>query len=367
MPELPTPVVLIIFNRPHLVRQVWETIRAARPSQLFVVADGPRPDRPEDAVLCAESRAIVAQVDWPCQVERNYAGMNLGCDPCIVQGITWAFTQVEEAIILEDDILPDPSFFPFCQDLLTRFRDDGRVMGIGGFNFLGQWQGQAGGYHLHRRITTWGWATWRKAWRHFECGLDWERTADAKKNLAAHLPDSQQADYQSQIFDIYAEQPSMGWDTLYGLICNLADGLWLSPSINLITNLGFGSSATHTKYPDDLRRFVQRSNIPVLRHSNAPMLRETPTINDQFDRWLFLLEVLNTYRHPRGLHLWYRVMAADPDIAMPEVPGGGRAFLAPLQNPAELLTILDYVTPFMADNPRLHRMKADLAALAARP
>jgi len=107
--SLHTPVVLIIFNRPDLVRQVWESIRAASPNRLFVVADGPRSDHPEDAALCAACRAIVEQVDWPCQVESNYAEANLGCDPRIVSGLTWVFTQVEEAIILEDDILPDPA------------------------------------------------------------------------------------------------------------------------------------------------------------------------------------------------------------------------------------------------------------------
>lgn len=127
--HLNTSVVLIIFNRPQLVRQVWATIRAARPHRLFVVADGPRTEHPEDAALCAECRAIVADVDWPCQVERNYADNNLNCGLRVATGLDWVFAQTDEAIVLEDDILPDPSFFGFCQTLLDRYRNERKRLG----------------------------------------------------------------------------------------------------------------------------------------------------------------------------------------------------------------------------------------------
>jgi hypothetical protein len=361
MTALSTPVLLIIFNRPDLVRLVWEVIRAARPSRLFLVADGPRADHPQDVALCAGCRAIVEQVDWPCQVERNYAEINLGCDPRIASGITWVFSRVEEAIILEDDILPNSSFFPFCQTLLARYRDDERVMGIGGFNLLGQWRNDTGDYHLHRRITTWGWATWRRAWQHHEYGLDTFDTAEVSQRLSMYLSDSEQIEYLSQIFNVCSVQPAMPWDAQWTLICNLMGGLWVSPRTNLVANLGFDASATHTTNADDLRRFVQRGSVPAALA--FPADKGAETADDQFDRWLFLLEVLNTYRHIRGLHLWQRVLAEDPDRAMPGVPGGGRAFLAPLRDPAELLAVLDYVTPFMVGNPRLHHLRDVLTAM----
>src|SRR5712692_5523584 len=143
---LTTPVALIIFNRPETTARVFAEIAKARPSRLLLVADGPRLDHPEDVEKCTATRAIVEQVDWPCEVLTNFSEANLGCKMRPVSGINWVFENVEEAIILEDDCLPHPSFFPFCQELLERYRDDQRVMMIGGTNLLGEWRTGAQNY-----------------------------------------------------------------------------------------------------------------------------------------------------------------------------------------------------------------------------
>ena len=124
-------IVFLIFNRPSETAQTFEAIRTARPSELFVVADGPRSYRPSDLDLCERTRGIIDQVDWPCQVRRNFSDENMGCGKRVSSGLDWAFAQVEGAIILEDDCLPDLSFFPYCAELLERYRDDERV--INGF------------------------------------------------------------------------------------------------------------------------------------------------------------------------------------------------------------------------------------------
>ena len=130
-----TPIVFLIFNRPETTQQVFDAIRQAQPQTLLVVADGPRNDRPEDVDNCRATRAILEQVDWDCEVLTNYSDLNLGCRKRISSGLTWAFEQVEEAIILEDDCLPDPSFFQYCQELLDYYRQDDRIMTISGDNF----------------------------------------------------------------------------------------------------------------------------------------------------------------------------------------------------------------------------------------
>ena len=123
-----TPVAFLIFNRPETTARVFEAIRRVRPPKLLVVADGPRSDREGENEKCRAARSVIERVDWPCEVITNYADTNLGCRTRISSGLDWVFANVDEAIILEDDCLPDPSFFPFCEELLARYRDDDRIM-----------------------------------------------------------------------------------------------------------------------------------------------------------------------------------------------------------------------------------------------
>jgi hypothetical protein len=131
-----TPVGFIIFNRPDVTERVFGEIARAQPPQLLIVADGPRPERPGEAEKCAAARAIAERIDWPCDVLKNYSDVNLGCARRVSSGMIWIFEQVNEAIILEDDTLPDPTFFRFCEEMLEKYRDDERVMHISGDNWL---------------------------------------------------------------------------------------------------------------------------------------------------------------------------------------------------------------------------------------
>ncbi len=128
---LKTPVAFIIFNRPDCTRRVFERIRDARPEKLYLIADGPRAHKPGEDERCAETRRIVeGMIDWPCDVRKNFSDANMGCGKRIPSGLDWVFEQEETAIIMEDDILADPSFFPFCETLLERYRHDERIMQI---------------------------------------------------------------------------------------------------------------------------------------------------------------------------------------------------------------------------------------------
>src|SRR5579871_4386735 len=162
--KLTTPVALIVFNRPDTTRQVFQEIRRVRPPVLLVVADGPRRDHPEDEQLCRETRAVAEEVDWPCQVLTEYSDVNLGCRHRPASGLDWVFSQVEEAIILEDDCVPHPSFFRFCSELLSRYRDDARIGTIAGTNVQGGRKRGGASYYFSKYPTIWGWASWRRAW-----------------------------------------------------------------------------------------------------------------------------------------------------------------------------------------------------------
>lgn len=241
---LQTPVAMLIFNRPEPTRRVFESIRAARPTRLLVVADGPRADRPGEADRCAACRAIATAVDWPCEVLTNFSETNLGCRRRVSSGITWVFDTVEEAIILEDDCLPHPDFFPFCAELLAYYRDDERVMHIGGSNFQGGRRHGAASYYFSRYAHVWGWASWRRAWRHYD--VDMARwPADAARALAGvDHPDERR--YWRFVWDMTARGRIDTWDYQWAFTCVSRDGLAVIPNANLVTNIGFGPDATHT-------------------------------------------------------------------------------------------------------------------------
>src|SRR4051812_5076822 len=145
--QLETPVAFLVFNRPDVTARVFRAIAAARPRKLLVVADGPRPDRAGEAERCEQVRRIATAVDWDCDLRTDFAPVNLGCKRRVSSGLDWVFTEVEEAIILEDDCLPHPTFFWYCRELLDRWRDDPRVATISGTNFqFGQRRGRASYY-----------------------------------------------------------------------------------------------------------------------------------------------------------------------------------------------------------------------------
>ncbi len=244
------PVVFLIFNRPAVTARVFEAIRQARPRQLLVVADGPRTDRPGEAELCAATRRIAETVDWPCELLTDYSERNLGCGRRISSGIAWAFGQVEDAVFLEDDCLPDPSFFPFCAEMLARYRDDDRVMLVSGDNFHGGRRRGEADYFFSRYHHIWGWASWRRAWRHYDFAMaGWPalRKAGWLENLVA---DRVMQDYWRECFDSVAEGRLDTWDYQWLFSAWTKGGLAITPQVNLISNIGFGADATHTTRVD---------------------------------------------------------------------------------------------------------------------
>jgi len=235
------------FNRPDCTKIVFEEIRRYRPDKLFLVADGPRPAVPADKVSCEEVREIMKSVDWECEVKTNFSEVNLGCKKRMSSGIDWVFSQVEEAILLEDDCIPCPDFFRFCSEMLNRYRDNPQVMHISGANFqAGQLRGD-GSYYFSKFIHVWGWASWRRAWQHYDVDmLSWPEAR--QENWISKIHSSPvECKYWSDIFEqVYAEKIDT-WDYQWVYACWRSDGIGIIPNANLITNIGAGPDATHTK------------------------------------------------------------------------------------------------------------------------
>ncbi len=263
------PVIFLIFNRPEETARTFAAIRAARPSKLLVVADGPRPDRAAERDLCDRTRSVIDGIDWSCLVRRNFADTNMGCGKRVSSGLDWAFGLVEEAIILEDDCLPDPSFFPYCVELLERYRADGRIMMISGDNFQNGVGRTSDSYYFSRLPHCWGWATWRRAWQHYDFTMaDWPQRREARwlKTIAQN-PALER--YWARCFDDVMSGKIDTWDYQWMYCIFAHSGLSIVPNVNLVTNIGFGNAATHTLKFDECHVVPSRMTEFPLRHPAA--------------------------------------------------------------------------------------------------
>ena len=279
-PDLPkTPVVFLVFNRPDLTARVFETIRAARPDRLLIVADGPRPNRPSDGALCTETRRIVSSVDWPCDVRTNFAQSNMGCRDRVASGIDWAFGLVEEAIILEDDCLPEMSFFRFCQELLDKYRDEPSVMHVSGANLHDDALPAEHDYYFSRHAHIWGRATWRRAWRHYDPRMSsWGlfNGIDHFFNEPLHL--GFRRHFRSRFDLTYAGRIDT-WDYQWTIACWSNRALAITPSSNMVSNIGFDRRATHTRGHSNLAAMpVYSCRFPLCHPAVLARSREADNI-----------------------------------------------------------------------------------------
>ena len=270
-----TPVLLIIFNRPDTTRRVFEAIRNARPKKLFIAADGPRENKPGEMEKCLEVRKIVSVVDWECDVKTLFRDKNVGCGRGPAGAMSWFFSQVEEGIILEDDCLPSPDFFRFCASLLERYRNDTRVMQIGGINLVApEDRDDEYSYSFSNHNYIWGWATWRRAWNLFRFNMDYYDVITEKKYHSHYYKSKDEEVYFKFVFDqTYSNiEHTSVWDYQWQYSRMLQAGLSIVPCRNLVINLGYGADATHTnKYADIIPKLqLEQMDFP-LRHPEFMM------------------------------------------------------------------------------------------------
>jgi len=274
-----SPVAFILFNRPAVTERVFAAIRAARPSELFLIADGPRSNVPDDFARCAAAREVAGKVDWPCQVHRKFADTNLGLRRNVSEGLDWVFTQTEQAIILEDDCLPDPSFFPFCDELLERYRDDPTVGMICGTNLAPNEiaPDDDASYYFSRYCIIWGWATWRRAWRCYDREMKEWPSLGKNGWLKDKVATSSAVNFWRRHFDDCHQRHPDGlntWDV------QMVFAFWrhqmrsIITRENLVKNLGVGAEATHTRQPVGKTASSSRSLEFPLRHPKQTAVHE---------------------------------------------------------------------------------------------
>jgi len=244
---LHAPVAFIVFNRPEQTARVFAEIARAQPKQLLIVADGPRADRAGEVERCAQVRDIVSHVDWPCDVRTNFSNTNLGCRRRVSSGLDWVFDHVPEAIVLEDDCLPDPTLFRFMDEMLARYRDDERIMMVTGTNPMDRWKDERQRYHFWYCGSIWGWASWRGAWRHSDVDMRPWNDDEARQRVRDVFAEPELYEPRLAAYDKVARGEIDTWDMQWSFARIVNSGLSVVPSVNLVSNIGFGEGATHTR------------------------------------------------------------------------------------------------------------------------
>lgn len=241
------PILFLVFNRPQTTIKVFEKIREIKPSFLYVAADGPRKDKPREKEICEQVRNIVlSNVDWECDVKTLFREENLGCGEAVSGAIDWFFKNVEEGIILEDDCLPNKSFFKYCEVMLNRYSNDNKVMHISGNNFQFGTKRGNGNYYYSILVHIWGWASWRRAWQYYQFDLRKARPISNESYNLAFNQNKLYTKYYDDLFLNLRQHPIDSWDYQWQNAIIGTNGLAICPNVNLVQNIGFGKDATHT-------------------------------------------------------------------------------------------------------------------------
>jgi hypothetical protein len=242
------PVLLTVFNRPRETGQVLDRLKLIRPDKILIAADGPRVMNTQDYSLCEDVRRLVLDaIDWRAEVKTEFASTNLGLRKRMASAISWALEQYDRVIVLEDDCLPDPTFFRFCTELLDRYNTEHRVGAITGDNFQSKEFDCGESYYFSRYPHCWGWATWRRAWRLNDNEMsDWPQVRETSW-LDSIFREPLEALYWHQLFDDTYSGKIDTWDYQWTYACWRHHMLTATPCRNLVTNVGIGEAATNTR------------------------------------------------------------------------------------------------------------------------
>lgn len=276
------PVLLLIFNRPDATRRVFQEIRKRRPRHLYVAADGPRATRGDDGPQCAATRAIIDDIDWPCELHTLFRESNLGCRSAVSSAIDWFFEYVECGVILEDDCLPTQGFFTFCEELLSRYENDTRVMHIAGTNLNRTTDLRGNSYTFSKYTPIWGWATWRRAWKQYDVEMSQLDEVKREGAIAAAFPGRAERLHREILYELVRQRKIDTWDYQWNFALTANNGLSIIPAKSMIQNIGFGEDATHTKDAAGLAGSEsEEDTVFPLRHPSQVM------VNREYDEAYF--------------------------------------------------------------------------------
>ena len=295
-----TPILFLIFNRPDTTQMVFNVIKKQKPRYLYVAADGPRRTKTGEAELCKKTREIIDQVDWECELKTLYRDENLGCKIAVSSSITWFFEQVEYGLILEDDCLPDDTFFSFCEELLIKYKDDDRIGHIGGNCFLPGVIRSELSYDFCSICHIWGWASWSRVWKNYDVNFAyWNDGYGVRKHLFNNW--REEVYFSSFLSDsIYVKNKINTWDAQYFFTLRAQNQLSIYPQKNLVTNIGFGTQgATHTGNTSS-KNVIEKESIELpLKHPRYI------TKNRTIDRQTFQKKFFSWKRLIRYIMKWY--------------------------------------------------------------
>lgn len=279
--QFDVPILFMVFNRPDTTKLVFEEIKKIRPKMLFIAIDGPRNDIEKEKV--DEVKKIVSGVDWPCKVKKLFREKNLGCFNACVGAVTWFFDNIEEGIILEDDCLPDPTFFPFCKELLEKYRYDDRIMHISGDNFRSKQSKKEFSYYFSKYPYMWGWATWKRAWKKYNYNPDLYLKFTKENLLSEILKDRSEKLYMKHILDSYYLKKSQGWDNPWVFTILINNGLSIVPCENLVRNIGFFNASTHSRTSDSFLSIPSKNiSFPL---KNPPFMIRDRISDERYVKW----------------------------------------------------------------------------------
>lgn len=259
-------VTLIFFNRPNTLEKVFEKVKEAKPPKLFLVQDGPREGNAEDQEKILACRRIVENVDWDCEVLKDYSKENLGCGVRPMSGITWALSHVDRTIILEDDCVPDLTFFQYCDEMLERYNDDERICYISGLNHFEEWDFGGSSYGFTKGGAIWGWATWKRAWDRYDYAVNGISDTYTKRQLMNQTPSAKKKIEEWERTKTYVTQGKKisYWDYQWGFVKHSQSQFVIVPKYNLICNIGVGIDSTHAQTASSKhRRYNDFNNMPV--------------------------------------------------------------------------------------------------------
>lgn len=306
-----TPILFLIFNRPDATRRSFEVIRSAKPTKLYIAADGPRRDRIGELDLCLETREVVGSIDWACHVYTLFREDNLGCGRAVSSAIDWFFSQEEEGIIIEDDVLPNKDFFAFCATLLDYYRNNPDVAFISGKSYLEPRDDIKSSYYFSTFNHVWGWATWARVWREYSFTLENIKYDHFVKDLNLLFEDESHIRYWKWIYWVMKYKQINTWDYQLTLLLMSRRFLSIIPRVNLVENIGFGDSGTHTRE----NSYMDKSNIsyelgtivhpPQLLRDEDADLRETILEGRTIGRYSYCIArlklMIKSYLYGKGI------------------------------------------------------------------
>ena len=274
------PVLVMAFNRPDHLERLLARLREVQPQRVFLAVDGARPHVEREADLVAQCRDLARTIDWTNDVSTLFQASNLGCGLGVSTAITWFFDNVDRGIILEDDIIPETDFFPYCRDLMERYQDDDRVFAISGCNFVpptAQTRPDLP-YRFSQVPHIWGWATWRRSWQQHQLDISgWQRRLPPKRLWDRAGRSAAAAAYWASTFELLARKQVDTWDGQLVLASMVSGQITATSNVNLIDNIGFGASATHT--------VEDRHELQPTGHLEFPLAQVPVELDERADAW----------------------------------------------------------------------------------